>query len=350
MATKKLLLPKNFDELLEKGDLDVLKAVFDTCEVDARGGYSKETAIAFDLCPDALVRWLVLEKGADLQAPDQRGATPLHARVGSRRSSIDVLLELGAKVNDASAPIGTPLHAAAQAHNSKNLRKLLAHGADVHVVNSARNTPLQQALETCSNIDIVEMVAIAEALLAAGAEKDERAEERVTAIGERFEFHRQGFNAEYLEEYSSALDRLYGLFGVPPVPRRIEYDGRSPIVLPPGDWPQQHEALWQLLVPSKGAAATAQGEAIRISGRLANEWMGNGGINWDADFKKMAKALVELLGSGSPLAQADLAEAQAIVADISEREDDVQRLSQLAVTWVGQNSAPIKQGKPAYKR
>ncbi len=111
-----------------------------------------------------------------------------------------------------------------------------------------------------------------------------------------------------------------------------------------------HEALWQLLVPSKGAAATAQGEAIRISGRLANEWMGNGGINWDADFKKMAKALVELLGSGSPLPEADLAEAQAIVADISEREDDVQRLSQLAVTWVGQNSAPIKQGKPAYKR
>ena len=172
----------------------------------------------------------------------------------------------------------------------------------------------------------------------------------MTTIGERFEFHRQGFNAEYLEEYSSALDRLYVLFGVPPVPRRIEYDGRSPIVLPPGDWPQQHEALWQLLVPSKGAAATAQGEAIRISGRLANEWMGNGGINWDADFKKMAKALVELLGSGSPLPEADLAEAQAIVADISEREDDVQRLSQLAVTWVGQNSAPIKQGKPAYKR
>ena len=55
---KKKLLPKNFDELLEKGDLNALKAVFDTCEVDARGGYDKQPAIAFDLCPDELVRWL----------------------------------------------------------------------------------------------------------------------------------------------------------------------------------------------------------------------------------------------------------------------------------------------------
>ena len=35
---KKKLLPKDFDALLKGGDLAALKAVFDTCELDARGG------------------------------------------------------------------------------------------------------------------------------------------------------------------------------------------------------------------------------------------------------------------------------------------------------------------------
>src|SRR5688572_10451403 len=64
---KKKLLPKDFDALLEAGDLDTLKAVFDSCDVNARGGYTKQTALAFRGCPDELTRWLV-EQGADLSA------------------------------------------------------------------------------------------------------------------------------------------------------------------------------------------------------------------------------------------------------------------------------------------
>ena len=67
--SKKKQLPKDFEALLDQGDLAALKAVFDSCDVDAHGGYSKRTALAFDACPDALARWLV-EQGADLAAPD----------------------------------------------------------------------------------------------------------------------------------------------------------------------------------------------------------------------------------------------------------------------------------------
>lgn len=40
-------LPKNFDELIEAGELSALKEVFTRCELDARGGYSKSTALSF---------------------------------------------------------------------------------------------------------------------------------------------------------------------------------------------------------------------------------------------------------------------------------------------------------------
>jgi|SRR5580765_627551 ankyrin repeat protein len=118
---KRKTLPKDFELLLEKGTVAELKAVFDVCEIDARGGYSKQTALAFDKCPNDLARWLVAQ-GADLSATDTWGNTPLHSRARSRRSSMAVLLELGGDVNRASSSVGTPLHAAADSHNATNAR------------------------------------------------------------------------------------------------------------------------------------------------------------------------------------------------------------------------------------
>jgi len=125
--TKKKLLPKNFEEMLVEGDIAKLQSVFDDCDLNARGGFDKQTALAFDLCPDALARWLV-EQGADLSATDTRGNTPLHTRSRSRRGRIDVLLELGADVNSDSASIGTPLHSAVASHHVENSRLLLQRG------------------------------------------------------------------------------------------------------------------------------------------------------------------------------------------------------------------------------
>src|SRR5215468_9299029 len=154
-ATRKSL-PKDFELLLEKGTMAELKAVFDVCEIDARGGYGKQTALAFDKCPDDLARWLVAQ-GADLSATDTWGNTPLHQRARSRRSSIDVLLELGADVNNAGSSIGTPLHAAADSHNTAHARLLLQHVARANARNREQLTPLELALRSCNNIDIENM-------------------------------------------------------------------------------------------------------------------------------------------------------------------------------------------------
>jgi len=53
-----------------------------------------------------------------------------------------------------------------------------------------------------------------------------------------------------------------------------------PIVVPGGSRQERHKALWELLVPSSGAGATVQCEAIRVTGRISDEMFRNGGANW----------------------------------------------------------------------
>jgi hypothetical protein len=346
---KRKTLPKDFEALLEKGTMTELKAVFDVCEIDARGGYSKQTALAFDKCPDELARWLVAQ-GADLSATDTWGNTPLHNRARSRRSSINVLLELGADVNNAGSSIGTPLHAASHSHNATHARLLLQHGAHADQRNKEQLTPLELALRVCTNIDIENMVELAKVLLEAGAEMTPPMKGFVEEIGKRFEFHREGFAPERVNAVSHALDELYQIFRVPPVPRRQIHDGNSPVTVKAKTWQAQHEELWNLLVPSQGPAATVQGEVIRISGRIADEMERNGGTNWDADYKRMTDAFLEHVQGGKPLSPSDLAEAAAIVAEVKCESGDTARMAELAVRWVMQNPDTVKLKPPSYRR
>ncbi|WCM26190.1 hypothetical protein NDN01_19595 [Sphingomonas sp. QA11] len=123
----------------------------------------------------------------------------------------------------------------------------------------------------------------------------------VTRIGTDFEFHRANFNKDSRDAASTAPDRLYALFDVSPVRCRALHDGRSPIVATADRWQDRHQQLWVLLVPSSGAAASVQGEVIRISGRIADELDGNGGANWDAQYRAMADAWLAHVGSGKAL-------------------------------------------------
>lgn len=346
---KKKQLPKDFEALLERGDVEALTRLFDTHEVDARGGIFKQTALAFHQCPDALARWLV-EHGADLMAGDAYGDTPLHARARHWKGRIEVLLELGADPNHGENLRGTPLHAAAEACNETNVRLLLASGARVDALDRLHQTPLALALARCSNAQIESMAKVAEILLAAGANRTPEMSASVVRIGSDFEFHRQAFNRDLVETTSAALDGLYALFDVPPVPRRLVHDGSAHIIARSARWEEQHQELWQLLVPSSGAAATVQGEVVRISGRIHNELDGNGGINWDADYNKMADAFLAHVGAGAALTGAELTETREIVAALKRKAGDGRRLCELAVTWVAQNPAPIKLSPSNYDR
>lgn len=350
MPRKRKTLPRDFEASLKAGDPIALRAVFDACDVDARGRSTKRTALAFDYCPDELARWLVAQ-GADLTAEDQYGETPLHARAGSPRGRIAVLLALGADVRHGEGRArGTPLHRAASACLPENARLLIAAGAPVNARDRDGLTPLELALRRCTNPMLVRMVDLAEVLLAAGAQPTPGMRDAVARIGENFEFHRAGYNPDTVEATSAALGRLYTLFDVPPVPRRAMHDGTSPIVATADRWQDQFRQLWDQLVPSQGAAATVQGEVVRLAGRIARELDGNGGVNWDAAYRRMADAWLAHVGSGRPLPAEALAEAARLVAEAKRRGGDMERLYALAVAWVGLNPEPVALPTPDYER
>lgn len=368
---KRKTLPKDFEQMLSAGDLQALKAVFDSCGLEAYGGYSKQTALAFVNCPDELTRWLVAQ-GANLSAVDMYGETPLHQRAGHWKGQVELLIELGADVNHTADGKGTPLHRAAAVGNLRNAQSLLNHGARPDALNRHGQTPLVFALQQCSNASIDRMAPMAELLLNAMRntaqepkpllgrilEKLRKPDSPVTPqmqslvqrIGTDFEFHRAGYNPECVDATSDALDRLYTLFDVVPVPRRTVHDGKSPIVAKAARWEDRHQELWELLVPSSGPATTAQGEAIRISGRIHRELEDNGGVNWDSDYRKMVDALLAHLNSGQALPAPELDAARQVAAEVRKGGGCPAEMCRFSVKWVDLNPQPIPLSGVAYKR
>lgn len=348
---KKKTLPKNFSEIIEASDIDAMKDVFSQCELNARGGYSKTTALSFNKIPDELVRWLV-DQGADINAKDNYKCTPLHSQAKSWWGNVRLFLELGADIEAVDYMNETPLHAAASAFKVQAVKELIAHGANVNAKNKMKQTPLEKSLSWCKNTNIVDMEEIARMLLGAGTHKTEVMVEYVNQIGKNFEFHKEGFNKEFLLQTVGALSNLYKLFDVIPVKARNMHDGISPITVTATNWAAQHEELWNFLIPSRGYAKTMQGEVIRITGRISHEILDNGGANWDSDFRMMLEALIKFFRTGTPLSDTTLQEATTLAKQIrnGNGDDEPARLCELAVHWVLANPNPIAMKQPDYKR
>lgn len=351
MGKKKKALPKKFRELIEAGDISALKEVFVQCEWDARGGYSKTTALSFYKIPDELISWLV-EQGADINAKDNYKRTPLHSHAISWCGNVRLLIELGADIEVVDYLNETPLHAAASSFKPQAVQELVACGANVNAENDMKYTPLAKALACCQNANIVEIADIAQILLDAGTPITLDMMESVKRIGKDFEFYKENFNKELLYQTVDALLRLYKQFDVVPVVKRHMNDGISPITVTATNWTAQHEELWNFLVPAQDYAKTIQGEVIRVTGRVSHEILDNGGINWDSDYRKMLDALIEYFKIGTPLADITLQEAIRLAKRIrnGNGNDEPARLCELAVYWVLANPNPIFLNQPNYKR
>ena len=349
MAKKKKTLPANFYELIEAKDLDALKAVFNECELNAydRRSFNKPALSFYDV-PLELMDWLIAQ-GADINVKDEYDRTPLHyhAQVNDVER-VTLLLEKGADIEAIAEYDETPLHAAGYYPEVTAL--LIAKGANVKAKDDMKHNPMEAMLYSVQSIDVSKAAKTAELYLKAGLKPTKFAKEQITRIGEDFEFHREKFNPEYLEETDAGLQQLYKLFNVPPVPRRIQHDGQSSIILTGDTWEKRYMQAWDSLVPSNGSAATVQGEVVRIAGRINLELLRNAMGNWDKEYRKMLTAISGYLQQGNPLSESELAE----VSDIQKHilEDDgtgSHRLCELATAWVVQNPQPIALGKVNYK-
>jgi len=354
MAKKRVTLPKEFKDLMDEGNIEALKAVYDRCELTAHDGrFSLCTPLHMGGVPDELVIWLI-EQGLDINIPDYYGATPLYRQAILGRDTVKLLLELGADIGKPNTYGETPLHVAAEFFHPKTVKLLIDKGADVNAKNDMGRSPLASVLMVCRGIYIAQTAEIATMLLDAGAKKTPAMKEKVENIGKDFEFHREGINPDYLEAADQGLEKLYALFDVKPVAKRITHDGSAPILVKEGIWEEQYEELWSFLIPSSGAAKTVQGEVIRIPGRVRYELDRNGGVNWDRDYRKMLQALPQYLSLGSSLSEQELAETKELIAQVHGKDFDdeprLDRLCQLAIAWIKQNPEPISLAKTSYKR
>ena len=356
MAKKKRkTLPSDFYEIIHRGDIEELKAVFDNCEITAYAGRCDlNTALHHYGVPVELVRWLVAE-GLDVNTLNSYGRTPLNFHAGNSAEVTKVLFELGGDISKADNYANTPLHSAASGYRPENVKLLVEQGVDLDAKNRIwERTPLEEALVSCRGIDIGRCAEVAEILVNAGARVTPAAKDYVRQIGEDTEFHREAFNKDYIEEIDAGLAKLYKLFDVEPIKQRKIHDGVSPIVVESGAWKEQFAELWELLIPSHGAAKTLQGEVVRIAGRVRDEMNRNGGCNWNRDYRMMLDAFVKHVASESALSDMELEEVKSLASSISPSgnfdETSLDRLCELATKWVLQNPEPIKLETPKYKR
>jgi ankyrin repeat protein len=91
---------------------------------------------------------LLVKKGAELDAKDDRGWVPLHAAAErGRREAVEFLLDKGADVKATDNGGQTPLHLAALRGNNKVVELLVARGADPRSRDQSKKTPLHLAEE-----------------------------------------------------------------------------------------------------------------------------------------------------------------------------------------------------------
>ncbi|KAJ6666687.1 hypothetical protein lerEdw1_020411, partial [Lerista edwardsae] len=103
----------------------------------------------------ALVR-LLLRSGADLEAKNVAGQTPLNAACAQPHATDDFydvclqLVEAGARVNSADEDRQRPLHQACKNANARVVALLLARGANVNIMSYSGNTALHNILQVAA--------------------------------------------------------------------------------------------------------------------------------------------------------------------------------------------------------
>ncbi|OFK32602.1 ankyrin repeat domain-containing protein [Corynebacterium sp. HMSC064E08] len=338
MPRKRKKLVEDFEELLEAGDMDALKAVYDTCALDAVFGYSKDTALALRGTPPELMRWLI-DQGIDVNTENRFSKTALaeHANRGDV-DRMTVLLECGADIEAGKYP---PLFMAAKSHQPKAIALLLENGADLH--SECRlghgRTAFKEAIATADTDAVRRVLESIDVLLDAGSVIDDEVREEFTKFGRRY--NRMSDKAR--EVYQPAMDRLYERIGADRPEVITPHDGHSDIIVSADKSTNgQFKYLWNYLVPGGGAAATVQGEVIRIVGRLGYEALEMGYVNWDEDFVQMTDFWLETVGAAE--------EAMTVVKQRKAGEADIDALTEAAVAWVADHPQPITLGEVPYRR
>lgn len=350
MAKKLVTLPKDFRTHGDAYSLTELQEIFQRRSLDARGGYSKQAALAYSTVDPEGVCWL-LDQGADIEAESRFYASPLVTRAADGDAEVvRLLVERGADPIRAGSK-HTPLIAAAANHRADVVELLLDAGATLTETDSLGWTALDLAAIRSEPAKVEQGLPVVKLLTARGGILSDRAQPYLrNAMMALYRYEAAG-NARIA--MIDAMTELLELLDVePPARPRMLADGEAISVTAAG-WKKQFSELWGLLVPNVGPAASVQGEVIRIAGRIGHELLHNGGGNWDRDFAAMGTAFARYVRTGVPLSDEDLRIVDAALNEVSGggiSEESVDALTEQSVAWVLANPERTALGTPDYRR
>ena len=361
MAKKKELV-QNFQQIIDSGDLEAFKKVFDVCDISATkapeglGRMKWKTncnAISYKNLTPAHIQFLI-DSGLKVNADCGYGYPAITFQASSAEN-LRCLLDNGADIEYMSLRWGTALAIACMTLNPDAVRNLLDVGASIDSTGAGGEKLIDLALSHFDNNHISQALSIAKMLLDHRAETTDLTKELVCKIGKAFESLKDNMNKEQLDELAPVMSELYDRFDIQPVVvlHTDIHDGVSEITVNGKTWKEQYNELWSKLVPASGKAKTLQGETIRIIGKVNYELLDNGGMNWDADYRIMKKFLADMLRSNAgSLEKEKLDEAVLLAGSISSKSDKkvLYRLTELIVDWVLANPKPILLGEVDYKR
>lgn len=340
MAEK--LLPKDISEFLKVGDIEELKKMFSQCEPNAVT-YTGSNIFSLSPMPREFAFW-AKEQGADINYIDDCGRPPIF-HVIRLDGDVSLLIELGANIGAVGKDGCTPLHVAAARGRKRSVRMLLKAGAEIDAQTKdyggfGHFTPLEKVLYEPS-LSCTKKYEICTFLLEQGAKMTDRSSQFVSAFSESFYRHISGKKVtKSLQNQAEALEKLCKLFDAEMLRESSFHDGVSPIILTTvGGFKNNLDELWDFLVPPSGRAKTAQGEVIRIAGRIESELMRNGGANWDEDYRNMLYTFGKYLKLANPLEDAD-ENIEKMIDTLKDGDVDdgmIWRLQYYAKKWVEEN-------------
>ena len=180
------------------------------CQVASQMGWLADTDVMPELCGEFGI-WLTngfwrdatipdiqreLDAGADINAQDGKGETPLYKVVKWNPypdTVVEFLLDQGADPNIAERHSGwSPLHKAAEKGHLVSVAVLLGRGADLHAKSGYGYTALHRASESAANAEGLETVRL---LLDWGAELDVRSDFGETPLFRSVDSYVHGYPA-----------------------------------------------------------------------------------------------------------------------------------------------------------
>lgn len=350
-------LPENFLTILRYGNYGRIKDIFNTSSLEATFGNEENTAVFYAReMPDDIMWWLV-DQGADINARNKWGRTPLHdciTHLESRLDIVDLLTGLGADIHAVTPEGDTPLHYAAEWGHLSIVRELIENNADIYARNKKGENPMEYMLSRANNSSISRILPVAEYFISMGVPVTDSAVRSVKKLSNWFAFYREAYNPEKLAETEEALGQLLKLFDVPaPAPKRI-YDGKAQIIAAPGSWQEQFQELyfWIVSPPLTDKAGTVQGELLRLSEILYSH-IRELHVTKMAEFdtKVMFYTFLCYLRRGNPLPRKEIKEAKLVVREIIHGEKTLhpEKLCELTVGWIRKNPDPIPLGRTFYR-